>query len=106
MSLDVKLVENGKEIFSSNITHNLGKMAKKCGMYESLWRPDENGKVKAKDIIEDLQDGLCLLKSNEAFYRKFDSPNGWGLYEHFVPFVSEYLKACFENQEAIIEVSR
>lgn len=106
MSLDVTLTLDGEEVFSANITHNLGRMANKCGMYESLWRPDENRMLKAKDIIEDLADGLALMKSNPAFFRKFDAPNGWGLYEHFVPWVERYLKACFEYPEADISISR
>ena len=106
MSLDVHLIEDGAEVFSANITHNLGRMANKCGIYGALWRPDENQMLKAKDIMEDLQDGLALLKSNEAFFRKFDAPNGWGLYEHFVPWVERYLKACWEHRDADISVSR
>ncbi len=106
MSLDVYLTKDEVEVFSANITHNLWRMAKKCGMYEALWRPDETKMLKAKDIIEDLSDGLALLKANEAFFRKFDAPNGWGLYENFVPWVEKYLKACWEHQDADIGVSR
>ena len=32
--------------------------------------------------------------------------NGWGMYEHFVPFVEKYLEACKEYPDAVIEVSR
>lgn len=40
---------------------------------------------------------------------KFYSINkrkGWGLYEHFVPFVEKYLRACIENPDAFVSVSR
>jgi len=33
--------EESEEIYSANITHNLGKMANKAGIYEALWRPGE-----------------------------------------------------------------
>lgn len=37
MSLDVSLMEvKPTEVFWSNITHNLGKMAKAAGIYEAL----------------------------------------------------------------------
>jgi hypothetical protein len=26
-------------VYNANITHNLGKMAEKAGLYETLWRP-------------------------------------------------------------------
>jgi len=35
MSLDVALNVKGEEVFSSNITHNLGKMASACGVSRS-----------------------------------------------------------------------
>ena len=125
MSLDVYLISEEKEIdctcgecgnvykkkeqetlYEANITHNLGKMASEAGIYEALWRPEENGAIKAKDIIGKLGLGLDVMKSDREHFEKFNASNGWGLYEHFVPFVEEYLKACIDNPEAIIEVSR
>lgn len=114
-----------EELYWANITHNLGKMAGKAGIYEALWRPyrlrkdfketdnyDEEYKfeksvvIHAKDIIDVLEKGLKKLKSKPVYFEKFNSENGWGMYEHFVPFVEKYLEACKENPEAIIEVSR
>ena len=35
-----KTLEPQREsLYSSNITHNLGKMANEDGIYEALWRP-------------------------------------------------------------------
>ena len=94
------------EVFERNITHNLGEMAEKAGIYKVLWRPDENGFKKAKDIIEILEKGLKKLKNNPKRFRKYDSENGWGIYDHFVPFVEAVLEACKEYPNAIIGVSR
>lgn len=118
--------EENEAIYSTNITHNLGEMASKAGIYEALWRPyrlkegyniPENDHraeyefensviIKAKDIIDILEAGLLDLKYRPEYFKKFDSPNGWGLYKHFVPFVEEYLEACKKYPDAIIEVSR
>ncbi len=110
MSLDFSLCykndEHFTEVFERNITHNLGEMAEKAGIYKALWRPEEDGFVKAKDIIEILEKGLKLLKGNPKKFEKYNSPNGWGMYEHFVPFVEAVLEACKEYPNAIIEVSR
>jgi hypothetical protein len=112
MSLDVYLNATRKtEVYWANITHNLNKMAKKvkCGehsLYEYLWRPDEIGVKQAGELILPLTEGLKELKKKPAFYKKYDSPNKWGVYEHFVPFVEEYLEACEQNPDAEIEVSR
>ena len=111
MSLDFYLeVPSGagddfSEVFSANITHNLGKMAGRCGLYNVLWHPEWERFEKAGEIVERLMDGLALLKANEAFFRRFDSPNGWGKYEHFISFVEEVAKACHENRGATIRVS-
>jgi len=93
-------------IFEANITHNLYKMASEAGIYEILWRPEEVGVVKAKDIIKKLSIGLTLMIKDPERFKKFNSPNGWGTYDNFIPWVEKYLKACKENPDAIIEVYR
>lgn len=94
------------ELYSANITHNLNTMADKAGLYELLWRPEDRGYTKAKDLIEGLKLGLTDLKSRPEYFEQFNSKNGWGMYEHFVPFVEKYLEACVESPEATIRVSR
>lgn len=96
----------GEEVFSTNITHNLGRMAKEADIYKCLWRPQENSYVLAEDIINLVELGLNKLKENPEYYSKFDSDNGWGTYLHFVPWVEKVLDACKEYPEAIIKVNR
>ena len=98
--------EENEELYQANITHNLGKMAGEAGIYQHLWRPEEINITKASELIEPLTTGLVLLKSDEKRFMKFNSPNGWGMYEHFVPFVEEYLNACKEFPDATISISR
>lgn len=92
--------------YSSNITHNLGRMAAEAGIYKHLWRPEEIGITTAAQLIEPLATGLALLKSDPPRFEAFNSPNGWGLYKHFVPFVEKYLEACRQNPDAEVSVSR
>lgn len=107
MSLDVTLTATRPtEVFSANITHNLNKMAEAAGIYKHLWRPEEIGITKAHELIEPLQKGLELLKSDQARFEKFNSPNSWGTYECFIPWVENYLNACIENPDAEIGVWR
>ena len=81
-------------------------MAREAGIYKALWRPEEIGKTKAGEIIELLEKGLADLKARPEHFEKFNSPNGWGTYDNFVTFVENYLEACKEYPDAIIEVSR
>ena len=120
MSLDVSLntkaylsydkgityTEKEEQVYWANITHNLGEMADIAGIYKALWRPEEINAEKAKDIIDIVEAGLTDLKNRPEYFKQFNSPNGWGMYEHFVPFVEEYLEALKGNPEATIEVSR
>ena len=94
------------EVYSANITHNLNTMAGEAGIYEPLWRPDEIGITKAKELIEPLREGLHKLKSEPKKYKAFNPSNRWGSYEGLVRFVSNYLDACYENPEADVSVSR
>ena len=107
MGLSISLVETRPtEVYTDNITHNLGKMAQEAGLYKALWRPEEQGWTKAFDIIPHLEAGLDLLKSDPDRFKQFDSPNGGGLYVHFVPFVERLLEACRENTNAEVQSCR
>lgn len=127
MSLDVYLHRVQKTaVYDANITHNLGKMASEAGIYEALWRPhrlksdynvpegdheaeyefEKKSQTFASDIIPILEKGLADLKWRPEHYEQFNSPNGWGTYEHFVPFVEAYLQACKDYPDAEIEISR
>jgi hypothetical protein len=107
MSLDVTLTATRSvEVHGSNITHNLNRMAAEAGIYEACWRPDEIGITKAAQLIEPLRTGLALLKADPARFQAFNASNGWGMYEHFVLWVEEYLAACEANPDADVSVSR
>ena len=113
MSLDVFLdlnvcptCGNGEEVYNANITHNLGAMAKAAGIYKELWCPEEVDIKKAKELIDPLEKGLAKMKKSPEKYKSYNLPNGWGLYENFVPWVEAYLKACKEHPEAQVRVSR
>lgn len=120
MSLDVTLsrkkwvsYDKGKthevedeELFSANITHNLGKMADKAGIYYTCWRPEEIGATRARDILPLLEKGYADMIAQPEYYKQFDSPNGWGTYLDFLPWVKEYMNACRAFPDADISVDR
>lgn len=102
----VELPSDSEEVFSANITHNLGEMAEKAGIYEALWRPTENGLTHAKQLIEPLTLGLERLKSDPDYYKTFNPPNGWGNYDNLVGFVESYLEACTKYLDAEVSAWR
>jgi hypothetical protein len=132
MSLDVTLKDPTATyevgyLYDANITHNLTEMAGEASIYKALWRPYQLKKefkklpknnytleltferecvTLAKDIIPILKKGLKDLKARPEYFETFNSPNGWGMYEHFVPFVEKYLEACKKYPESIIIISR
>lgn len=113
MSLDVYLTKvMPTEVFSSNITHNLGKMAQAVQLkedltlYQVLWRPDEIGITEAGMLAPHLIEGLKILVSDPVGFKQYNPENGWGSYEGLVQFVKDYLLACIDNPEAEIGVSR
>ena len=102
-----KTIKNKEEcVYDANITHNLTTMADKAGIYKALWRPEEISAVKAEGLIDVLEKGLKDLKNKPEYFKEFNSSNGWGMYEHFVPFVENYLNACKEYPKADIGISR
>jgi hypothetical protein len=113
MSLDVYLdmpkcpnCGRGGTLYNANITHNLAEMATAAGIYRWLWRPEELGVKTAQELIEPLARAIHDMKSEPDFYKKHDSPNGWGTYDDFVPWLEKYLQACELYPESLVSVSR
>jgi len=122
-----KTLEPQREcLYTDNITHNLGKMANAAGLYEALWRPyrlkegynisendyqaeykfEEDNPVKANEIIPIIEKGLADMIARPEYYETFNSSNGWGMYEHFLPFIVRYLEALKKYPESFVECSR
>lgn len=98
--------EEDSSSFSANITHNLGKMADAAGIYQVIWRPDENEIIYADQLITPLTEGLERLKQNPEKYKEYNPDNGWGNYEILVQFVEGYLAACKNCPSATVNVWR
>ena len=90
-----------EEVFYANTTHNLMQMANAAGIYQSIWE----GSGLAKDLIAPLEAGIKWLKENKEEAESYNSSNGWGTYEHFLPWVERYLEACKKYPEATVSVS-
>lgn len=94
------------EIYTANITHNLGKMATEAGIYEALWRPEEIGITHAHQLIELLRTGLDKLMDDPDHFKQFNPENGWGDYDGLVQFTASYLQACERFPSTTVSVSR
>ncbi len=112
MSLDIDLcvyVDTGGsephriELYTTNITHNLNKMAKELGVYKPLWHGE--GIVDAASLIPVLVGAIRLMEVDPSYYRGFDAPNGWGTYKDFLPWLRALLAACVEHPAAVVEIS-
>lgn len=107
MSLSVCLERTQPtEVYWANITHNLNSMAEEAGIYKHLWLPDKIGIIKAFQLIEPLSNGIKLMESDPARFKRFNASNGWGTYDGFVPWLKQYLAACIEFPDADVKVSR
>ena len=95
-----------KWVFDANITHNLNRMAEAAGIYQHLWRPEEIGITKARQLIEPLREGLKRMRANPEKFEALNPSNGWGSYGVFVLWIEKYLRACAEYPDADVSVSR
>ena len=90
------------QLFHSNITHNLGSMFNEAGVYGILWRGD--GRV-AGAVVEQLEVAYRVMLDDPPRFEKFNAKNGWGLYEHAVPFLADVIRACREHPEGVLRCS-
>lgn len=107
MSLTVYLTRmQPATVHQGNITHNLGPMAREAGIYQHCWRPEEIGITHARQLIEPLRAAVAAMRADPARFERHDSPNGWGRYVHFLPWLERYLAACEEYPDAEVSVCR
>ncbi len=102
----VECPDDDTTVFQANITHNLNSMAEAAGIYQACWRPEEIGVTVAAQLVPLLRVGLEKLRADPLKFLVFNAANGWGTYEQFVPWVERYLRACEENPDATVSVSR
>lgn len=95
-----------QEVFTANITHNLGRMAAECGLYEPLWEAQDNGVTHASELIEPIRAGLERLRDERERLLEFNPSNGWGDYDGLLRFTENYLAACEQWPEAEVRVWR
>lgn len=98
----------GSEIVGGNhnVTHNLTAIADKVGLYKPLWRPEEVGITKAKDLIPLLITGIQSLNEGATELKKLEPENGWGTLPGFISFCQNLLKDCVDHPEAEVIVCR
>jgi len=95
-----------RAVYSANITHNLGRMAKAAGIYQALWRPEEIGITTAHQLVAPLTKGLQELANDTRRFDEFAPANGWGTYDGLMQFITAYIDACIRYPDATIGVSR
>ena len=108
LDLYVEVDTGGKELYyvelwSKNITHNLGTMASHLGIYVILWRPAEE--QRAKDMIAPLENAIDLMKKMPDVYKVYEPANKWGTLENFLPWLEDLLEACKIHPEAKVRAS-
>lgn len=111
MSLDIYFNDptatyEGDHLHWQNITHNLGEMADMAGIYNCLWRPEENGINTAGELIPLLEKAIKDMEDRPEYYKQFDADNGWGVYDDFLPWLRRLLEKAKEYPLATIRVSR
>lgn len=86
------------EVFSKNITHNLGEMARHvlCDdglhtLYEMMWRPEEHGfDVVNEKYRMNIAECLSFMLIHRKELEQYNPENGWGSYDTLLKFVMEY----------------
>jgi hypothetical protein len=110
--LNVKLFDQhgryfeDKQVFDTNITHNLGKMAKEASLYQVMWRPEEIDIDHARQAQPYLIQGIIKLVERQDEMIELNPENGWGTYDNLLDVALDYLNACLRYPEAKIGISR
>lgn len=114
MSYDISLeIDTGGdvpfEIYECNITFNLYKMFSVA--FQDAFGVESDSinfldGMNAGEAVIHLERAIRRMKKEPDAYKRYDSPNGWGLYIHALPFLERWLSACRENPKTIISVRK
>jgi len=88
---------------SANVTHNLADLAEALQVYDLLWCGTG---IKAGDALGTVKRAKGELLANKDYYKKFESPGGWGTVADMVRFLSEVVSLCEDYPEALFECNR
>lgn len=102
----MQLQEMRTEYFHEKITHNLVNMANSCGLYDVMWRPEENGIQTASQMIPFLREGVRSLQEDATVHMNYEPTNGFGTYDYLLKFVRLYLEACEKFPTSKVRVER
>lgn len=96
-----------------NITHNLNTIAQELGFYEILWRPEETinefedvNRITGKEILPKLYSAHYNFFNNQNNLNHLLPKNGWGDFNCFNRFITDYMYMCYKYPNHIISVSR
>lgn len=117
MSLDISLhvrecehcgeeLSHVTEVCDLNVTHNLGAIASRVGIYPFLWRAPEHGIERASQLIKPLEYAIEQMETYPANYLDLQPANGWGTLEGFIMFCKALLNKAREYPHARIYTSR
>ena len=88
------------EVYTCEITHNLGNMAQRIGVYKHFWRQEELGIDRAYQLKLPLRWAIDELTVRRNYYKQFEPSNKWGTVEEFIKWMVDLLGYCSENPEA------
>ena len=96
-----------KEVFDTNITHNLGPMARECAsLYLVLWHPEELDITDARSCVPHLLEGIGILVNDQHKLEHLNPANGWGDHSNLLDVSLEFLNACLRHPGAKIITCR
>lgn len=110
MSLDIWFTLNAcahcgrdePEVYSGNITYNLGEMWRAAGLPYS---EAIEGKT-AGDLVPALEAGLSTLEAEPDRFHAMNPSNGWGSYDGLLEFTRRMVAAAKTWPKAIVGCSR
>lgn len=86
-------------VWDGNITYNLGPMMRAAGVE---LRDLHN--LPAPAVANILSTAIGKMNAHPNQYREFDSPNGWGVYEDCLSFLTGLRDACQAHPRTTVEV--
>jgi len=97
--LEMKVDTGGEEphffpLHDFYVTYNLSEMYREAGIWDVIY--DCEGKTSS-DIKDAVRKGYDAMMKDPSRFRKYDSPNGWGIYDDTIEHLRKFVEALEKN---------
>lgn len=110
VDLIIEALNNGslevEAVFEGEVSADLVPIAKKAGIYQHVWHPDELKISRAKELISPIENAIKDMDADMPAFEALNGDDEFGTAKNLKEFLGIYLDACNTYPKAHVRVMK